>query len=112
MAEGSCKVYLDIDIDGEKAAYELGRDFVDACDIKYSLSSKDVLKLGGSEIARLPELFESDFEWSQKGKALPPQQRVVIELAEKDRDAAARQPPRTARPTWPRPTRAPARPRR
>jgi len=80
------KVYLDVDIDGEKAAYELGRDFVETNDIKYSLSSKDVLKLGGSEIARLPELFESDYEWSQKGKALfrPPQQRVVIELAVKE----------------------------
>ena len=29
-----------------------------ANDIKYSLSSKDVLALGGSEISRLPELFE------------------------------------------------------
>mmetsp|Transcript_93427 Transcript_93427/g.166233 ORF Transcript_93427/g.166233 Transcript_93427/m.166233 type:complete len:233 (+) Transcript_93427:75-773(+) len=82
----SSKVFLDVDIDGELAAFKLGEAFVEANDIKYSLSSKDVLTLGGSEIARLPELFESDFEWSQKGKALfkPPVQRVVIELSEKE----------------------------
>lgn len=80
------KVFLDIDIDGEDAAFQLGQAFVEANDIKYSLSSKDVLALGGSELARLPELFECDYEWSQKGKALfrPPQQRVVIELCEKE----------------------------
>ncbi|CAK9044393.1 unnamed protein product [Durusdinium trenchii] len=80
------KVFLDIDIDGELAAFQLGQAFVEANDIKYSLSSKDVLALGGSEISRLPELFESDYEWSQKGRALfkPPEQRVVIELFEKE----------------------------
>eukprot|EP00747_Dinoflagellata_sp_TGD_P165758 gnl/TRDRNA2_/TRDRNA2_187537_c0_seq1.p1 gnl/TRDRNA2_/TRDRNA2_187537_c0~~gnl/TRDRNA2_/TRDRNA2_187537_c0_seq1.p1 ORF type:complete len:231 (+),score=69.80 gnl/TRDRNA2_/TRDRNA2_187537_c0_seq1:99-791(+) len=79
------KVFLDIDIDGELAAFNLGAAFVDANDIKYNLSSKDVLKCSGSELARLPELFACDFEWSQKGKALfrPPAQRVVIELDEK-----------------------------
>merc|ERR1719499_1935429 len=64
------QVFLDIDIDGEREAFELGAAFVDANDIKYSLSSKDVTALGGSEIARLPELFESDYEWSQKGRAI------------------------------------------
>ncbi|CAE7536412.1 unnamed protein product [Symbiodinium natans] len=62
-----------------EAAFKLGQAFVEANDIKYSLSSKDVLALGGSELSRLSELFESDYEWSQKGRALfkPPQQRVV-----------------------------------
>jgi len=80
------KVFIDIDIDGELAAYRLGTEFVDANDIKYNLSSKDVAKLQGSELARLPELFEADYEWSQKGRALfrEPQQRVVIELFEKE----------------------------
>merc|ERR1719201_3089431 len=79
------RVYIDIDIDGELAAYQLGTAFVDANDIKYGLSSKDVTKLGGSEIARLPEMFEGDYEWSQKGKALfrEPVQKVIIELHEK-----------------------------
>lgn len=60
--------------------------FSEANDIKYSLSSKDVLQLGGSELSRLPELFEADFDWSQKGRALfkPPEQRVVLELFEKE----------------------------
>merc|ERR1712187_575787 len=72
--------------DGEREAFELGAAFVEANDIKYSLSSPDVLALGGSELARLPELFEADYDWSQKGRALfrPPQQRVVIELCEKE----------------------------
>lgn len=80
------KVFLDVDIDGELAAFQLGQAFVEANDIKYSLSSKDVLALGGSEISRLPELFEADYEWSQKGRALfkPPEQRVIIELYEKE----------------------------
>jgi len=80
------RVFLDIDLDGELAAYQLGAEFVDANDIKYNLSSKDVTKLQGSELARLPELFEADYEWSQKGKAQfrEPQQRVVIELFEKE----------------------------
>mmetsp|Transcript_43903 Transcript_43903/g.113032 ORF Transcript_43903/g.113032 Transcript_43903/m.113032 type:complete len:232 (-) Transcript_43903:196-891(-) len=80
------RAFLDIDINGELEAFRLGTAFVEANDIKYSLSSKDVLALGGSEIARLPELFESDFEWGAKGKALfkPPAQRVVIELLEKE----------------------------
>ncbi|CAE8640745.1 unnamed protein product [Polarella glacialis] len=83
-------VFLDIDVDGELAAYQIGKAFVEANDIKYSLSSKDVLALGGSEVARLPELFESDYEWSQKGRALfkPPVQRVIIELFEKDSPTA------------------------
>mmetsp|Transcript_37054 Transcript_37054/g.105381 ORF Transcript_37054/g.105381 Transcript_37054/m.105381 type:complete len:231 (-) Transcript_37054:116-808(-) len=80
------RVFLDIDIDGELVAFQLGSEFVDQNDIKYSLSSKDVLQLGGSEIARLPELFACDYEWSQRGKAIfkPPQQRVIIELNEKE----------------------------
>jgi len=88
------QVFLDIDIDREKEAFELGAAFVDANDIKYSLSSKDVLLLGGSEIARLPELFESDYEWGQKGRAIfkPPTQRVVIELFVGVRSCSAREP--------------------
>lgn len=80
------KVFLDIDLDGELAAFNLGAEFVDANDIKYNMSSKDVLLLQGSELARLPELFEADYEWSQKGKAQfrPPKQRVVIDLFEKE----------------------------
>eukprot|EP00933_Yihiella_yeosuensis_P043021 TRINITY_DN37728_c0_g1_i1.p1 TRINITY_DN37728_c0_g1~~TRINITY_DN37728_c0_g1_i1.p1 ORF type:complete len:234 (+),score=51.12 TRINITY_DN37728_c0_g1_i1:72-773(+) len=80
------KVFMDIDIDGELAAYQLGEAFVEANNIKYSLSSKEIPQLGGSEIARLPELFESDYEWSQKGRALfrAPQQRIVIELYDKE----------------------------
>mmetsp|Transcript_29243 Transcript_29243/g.53364 ORF Transcript_29243/g.53364 Transcript_29243/m.53364 type:complete len:241 (-) Transcript_29243:36-758(-) len=83
-SSGSSRVYLDVDIDGELEAFELGKAFVEANDIKYGLSSKDVLKLGGSELSRLPEYFEADFQWSAKGKAQfrPPVQRVIIELDE------------------------------
>jgi len=77
---------LDIDIDDELEAYKLGCAFVDANNIKYSLTSKDITELGGAEIARLPDLFEADYDWSKKGKAQfrAPVQRVVIQLFEKE----------------------------
>merc|ERR1712194_638973 len=80
------QIFMDLDIDGELEAFKTGAAFVEANDIKYSLSSKDVLSLGGSEVSRLPELFEADYEWSQKGRAIfrAPVQRVVVELFNKE----------------------------
>ncbi|KAF4723041.1 Ubiquitin-like 5, partial [Perkinsus olseni] len=52
-------VFIDIDIDSEisgRSAYARGVDFVSQCNLKYGLSSSDITKLGGSEVARLPEL--------------------------------------------------------
>ncbi|KAF4726599.1 Ubiquitin-like 5 [Perkinsus olseni] len=78
-------VFIDIDIDSEisgRSAYARGVDFVSQCNLKYGLSSSDITKLGGSEVARLPELYSSDYEWSQKGPAIfkCPEDRITIEL--------------------------------
>ena len=76
-------VFLDIDIDGHRAAHKRAVDFVSANSIKYGLSSADLRELGGSERARLPELFSSDHAWSARGRielSPAPAERVVIEL--------------------------------
>ncbi|KAL7548875.1 hypothetical protein ACHAWF_012139 [Thalassiosira exigua] len=51
--------------------------FVDATDSRYGFSSKDLRKLGGSELSRLPELMSSDHEW---GCRLPPNETVTTEF--------------------------------
>ena len=61
-------VYLDIDIDGHHAAYERAKAFVAATDMRYGWSSKFLTDLGGSERSRIRELYENDFDWSQKGR--------------------------------------------
>ncbi len=76
-------VFLDIDVDGHRAAHKRAVDFVSANSIKYGLSSADLRELGGSERARLPELFSSDHAWSARGRielSPAPAERVVIEL--------------------------------
>jgi len=74
--------YLDIDIDDSRAKYARALAFVDAKDLTYGFSSKDLNALGGSERARVPELYESDWEWSSKGPMLMelPPERVVVRL--------------------------------
>ena len=80
-------VFLDIDINNHRAAHALACAFVEANSLKYGLSSKSLAALGGSERARLPELFEADYAWAQRGRIelLPaPHERLVFQL-----DAAA-----------------------
>lgn len=77
--------YLDIDIDDARTKHQRLIDFLAAKNLAYGLSSNLLSELGGSEKARLPELYEADYEWSAKGEmlmALPPQ-RIVVELDEK-----------------------------
>ena len=81
------RVYLDIDIGGHRAAHALARAFVEATSLRFGLSSPRLEELGGSERARLPELFESAFEWASRGRielSPAPHERVVIELFEAD----------------------------
>ncbi len=76
-------VYLEIDIGGHREAYERAVSFVAATSLRYGLQSSRLEDLGGSERARLPELYASDFEWSQKGRIeLSPAraERLEIEL--------------------------------
>ena len=79
--------YVDYDIDGARASHALCAAFVDACDLKYGLSSKVVAELGGGEVARLPGFFDTDYEWSARGACRPVPQRccrVVFELYVED----------------------------
>lgn len=81
------RAYLEIDINDERAAFARCEAFVEATDLRYGFTSKVLDKLGGSERARLPELYESDFEWADKGAILvtrPPRRRIVVELFEED----------------------------
>jgi peptidylprolyl isomerase len=58
---------------------------VAATSLRYGLSSASLGELGGSERARLPELYANDFEWSAKGAIAlvpAPAERVVIDLFE------------------------------
>jgi len=42
--------------------------FVNATDSRYGFSSKDLRKLGGSEVCRVKDLIETDHEWSERAK--------------------------------------------
>lgn len=77
------RAYLCFDVGGQQAAYARAVAFVENTDLRYGLSSKRLAELGGSERARLPELYESDFEYGGGGPIVtepPPAHRVVLEL--------------------------------
>ena len=42
--------------------------FVDATDSRYGFSSKDLRKLGGSEVCRVKDLIDTDHEWGERAK--------------------------------------------
>ena len=75
-------VWLDVDIDKSTERYERAKRFVETRGLAYNLSSNRLDELGGSELARLPELVENDFEFGGKGGILTklPPQRVTIRL--------------------------------
>ena len=83
IVDGKLRVWMDIDINQTREAYQRAVDFVGAKNLAYNLSSNWLPELGGSEIKRVKEsLFPNDFEWSQKGRCcvrLPPQ-RIHIEV--------------------------------
>mmetsp|Transcript_8227 Transcript_8227/g.15267 ORF Transcript_8227/g.15267 Transcript_8227/m.15267 type:complete len:237 (-) Transcript_8227:162-872(-) len=86
MDAKTARCYLDIDLDGNRAAYQRAVDFVEATDLRHGWSSKDLKELGGSEIARLQEAYESDYDWKDRGRIMTslPNERIVIELDLKD----------------------------
>ena len=76
-------VFLDIDIDGWRAAYQRAVDFVAQNSLKYSLSSDNLLELGGSEKKRVrTDYYPNDFDWSSRGPIRMKQrdERIVVEL--------------------------------
>mmetsp|Transcript_116953 Transcript_116953/g.162537 ORF Transcript_116953/g.162537 Transcript_116953/m.162537 type:complete len:263 (+) Transcript_116953:136-924(+) len=83
IKEGKLRVWMDIDVNESRAAYQRAVDFVAARNLAYNLSSNRLEDLGGSEKKRIKEsLYPNDFEWSSKGRialAMPPQ-RMVFEL--------------------------------
>ena len=84
-AAGSARprIYLDIDVDGWRAAYQRAVDFVASNDLKYSLSSNVLAELGGSEKKRVrTEYYPNDYDWSSRGpiRLKQRQERIEIEL--------------------------------
>lgn len=76
-------VFIDVDIDGWRDGYQRAVDFVKQNNLKYSLSSDDLEKLGGSEKKRVrTEYYPNDYEWSQKGplRMKRREERIVFEL--------------------------------
>ena len=59
-AESSRYCFLDLDINGYRQKLGLAAAFVEATDTRYGFSSKDLRNLGGSEVARIPELISQD----------------------------------------------------
>eukprot|EP00929_Paragymnodinium_shiwhaense_P017175 TRINITY_DN126177_c0_g1_i1.p1 TRINITY_DN126177_c0_g1~~TRINITY_DN126177_c0_g1_i1.p1 ORF type:complete len:290 (-),score=72.95 TRINITY_DN126177_c0_g1_i1:71-940(-) len=77
------RVWLDIDINENRAAFQRAKDFVAARNLAYSLSSDRLEMLSGSEKKRVKDqLYPSDFEWSKKGRiaVVMPPERVTFEL--------------------------------
>lgn len=78
-------VFLDIDISDSQSKYSRAAEFVDATDLRYNFSNKDILKLGGRELQSVSDFYAMDFDWSSKGAIiLKPQPfcRVIIKLWE------------------------------
>ena len=58
------RVFLDIDIDSRREKYARAAAFVEATDLRYGFSSKDIAELGGGEKRRVLECYQDDFDWS------------------------------------------------
>ena len=77
------RVYLDVDIDGWRAAYARATEFVKATNLRYNLTTNVLEDLGGSEKKRVRrDLYPNDFEWCGKGKIVTRRrpERLVFEL--------------------------------
>ena len=77
------RAYLDIDIDGARAAHARAVEFVEKTNTRYGWTSKALTDLGGGERQRVLEAYESDFEFGGKGRIQldpPPHERLVVEL--------------------------------
>ena len=76
--------YLDVNFDETTERYNNCVELVKSKNLAYGLSSNRLVELQGSELARLPELYESDYEFSQKRMLVRlPNQRIIIKLFSK-----------------------------
>mmetsp|Transcript_20425 Transcript_20425/g.34220 ORF Transcript_20425/g.34220 Transcript_20425/m.34220 type:complete len:254 (-) Transcript_20425:600-1361(-) len=77
------RVWIEVDINNTRQAYQTACDFVAARNFACNLTSNNLEELGGSEKKRVKEvLYPNDFEWSQKGRIclkMPPE-RITFEL--------------------------------
>ena len=83
--ENDTFVFLDIDISESHARYLRAAEFVEATDLRYNFSNKDILKLGGRELQSVKEFYAMDFDWASKGPIIIKPQtrcRVIIKLDE------------------------------
>jgi len=58
--------YLDFDLHGSRTRLSDTAAFVHATNTRHHFCAADLLLLGGSELARLPELVATDHEWSSR----------------------------------------------
>ena len=58
--------FLDFDLDNHRSKLATAAAFVAATDARYGFSSKDLRRLGGSEMSRVTESIATDHEWSTK----------------------------------------------
>jgi len=82
-AENASHCFLDFDIDNHRSKLAKAAAFVHATDSRYGFSSKDIRKLGGSELGRIQDLISTDHEWSgSEIEVKPPSSgnRVVLQL--------------------------------
>ena len=65
------KIFIDIDINDTRAAYQRACDFVAARNLAYNLTSNVLEELGGSEKKRVKEtLYPNDFDWCGKVRTI------------------------------------------
>jgi hypothetical protein len=77
------RVFIDVDVNGWRAAYQRAVDFVEQNNLKYSLSSDDLEALGGSEKKRVrTEYYPNDFAWAGKGeiRLKRREERIILEV--------------------------------
>lgn len=80
--------YIDLDFDNYREKLSRCAAFVAATDSRYGFSSSDLRQLGGSELARIPDLIQVDHEWNNNGRSAaiiqvkPPHagNRIVVKL--------------------------------
>jgi peptidylprolyl isomerase len=67
-ADACAYCFIDLDLDNYRNKLAIAAAFCHATDSRYGFSSKDLRHLGGSEVARIPELMANDHEWASKSK--------------------------------------------
>jgi|EP00505_MAST-04D_sp_SCG-Rhode-Island_P001024 peptidylprolyl isomerase len=79
--KGGLFCFLDVDVDDQIGRYANCKEFVKKKNLTYGLQSNRLSELQGSELARLPELFENDYDNAGKRMLVKlPNLRIKIKL--------------------------------